>query len=186
MQASDSPSPDGRSHQEPHTARPTYAPMSRVQRLLAALAMLAFGLPSVTIALLGGDVWPFLDYRMYAEAKWSPEVDWLDIVGRTEDGRLLRLDDENYIVPFSRSELLRALYTLDVLGEVDPAPVRRALRGLLAAYEERRLSGEHNGPRLRALEVYRVRWTAQPGTGNYASPASRLRLQAVSLPMAPP
>ena len=90
--------------------------MSLSQRLAAYLAMLAFGLPSVMIALLGGQAWPFLDYRMYAEAKRSPEVDWLQLVGRTEDGREFHLDHEQYIVPFTPSELLRALEALDVYG----------------------------------------------------------------------
>lgn len=159
--------------------------VSLAQRLSAYLAMLAFGLPSVVIALVGGEVWPFLDYRMYAEAKPSPEVDWLDLVGRTEDGGIFPLDAERYIVPFARSELLRALYSLDILGEVDPAPARRALEGLLIAYEGQRRTGEHDGPRLISLEVHRVRWTARPGASNYATPDSRILLQSVPLPKAP-
>jgi hypothetical protein len=158
--------------------------MSLAQRASAYLALLAFGLPSVFVALVGGEVWPFLDYRMYAEAKPTPEVDWLDLVGRTETGRAFPLHDERYIVPFAFSELLRALYSLDVLGEVQAAPARRALVGLLVAYEEGRQVGEHDGPRLVSLEVYRVRWTARPGASNYASPDSRTLLQVVSLPKA--
>ena len=111
--------------------KPDGRPMRRRQRWAAYAAMLAFGLPSVLVALVGGEAWPFLDYRMYAESKPTAEVDWLELVGRTPDGTALRLDDEAYIVPFAYSELLRALYTLDVLGEVDPAPARRALAGLL-------------------------------------------------------
>jgi hypothetical protein len=125
--------------------------------------MLMFGLPSLLIALVGGEFWPFLDYRMYAEAKPSPEVDWLALVGRTADGEVFPLADERYIVPFGPTEVLRALYTLDVLGERDPTPARRALAGLLTAYEERRRTGEHDGPKLRAVEVYRVQWRPQPG-----------------------
>ncbi len=156
--------------------------MSPFQWIAAYLAILAFGVPSVIIALAGGEAWPFLDYRMYAEAKLTPEVDWLDLVGRTEDGRLFRLDDEQYIVPFTYSELLRALYSLDVFGEVDASPARRALMGLLVAYEMQRRAGEHDGPPLRALEVYRVGWMAQPGADNYVTPNFRTLLRSVSLP----
>jgi hypothetical protein len=155
--------------------------MSLPQRIAAYLAILAFGAPSVIIALVGGEVWPFLDYRMYAEAKLTPEVDWLELVGRTADGRIFPLDDEQYIVPFTYSELLRALDALDVAGEIDPSPARRALRGLLNAYEMQRRAGEHDGPPLAALEVYQVNWMARPGADNYATPASRTLLQSAAL-----
>lgn len=161
-------------------------PISRRQRLAAYAAVLVLGVPSVLIALVGGEVWPFLDYRMYAESKPTPEVDWLELVGRTPDGAAVRLDDEAYIVPFTYSELLRSLYTLDVLGEVDPAPARRALAGLLEAYETQRRSNGHNGPRLNRLEVYRVRWTAQPAAANFDSPDSRTLLLSVSPPATNP
>ena len=159
-------------------------PLTRRQRLAAYVAVLAFGLPSVLVALAGGEVWPFLDYRMYADSKPTPEVDWLELTGRTPDGVALRLDDEAYIVPFSYSEILRSLYSLDVLGESDPTPARRALAGLLDAYETQRRLGEHDGPPLDRIEVHRVRWTGQPGAANYDSPDSRTLLQSVSLPAA--
>ena len=157
-------------------------PMRRRQRLAAYVAMLAFGLPSVLVALVGGEAWPFLDYRMYADSKPTLEVDWLELVGRTLDGTVLRLDKEAYIVPFAYSELLRSLYSLDVLGELDPTPARRALTGLLDAYETQRRLGEHDGPPLDRIELYRVRWTAQPGAANFNEPDSRTLLQSVSLP----
>ena len=151
------------------------------QRLAAYAAMLAFGLPSVLVALVGGEAWPYLDYRMYADSQSTPEVDWLELVGRAPDGTALWLDNEAYIVPFAYSELLRSLYALDVLGEVDPTPARRALVGLLDAYETQRRLGEHDGPPLDRVEVYRVRWTAQPGAANFNDPDSRTLLQSVSL-----
>ena len=145
--------------------------------------MLAFGLPSVLVALVGGEAWPFLDYSMYADSKPTPAVDWLELVGYGPDGTALRLDNDAYIVPFAYSELLRSLYALDVLGEVDPTPARRALTGLLDAYETQRYLGEHAGPPLDRMEVYRVRWTAQPGAANFDQPDSRTLLQSVSLPV---
>ena len=158
--------------------------MPRRQRLAAYAAMLLFGLPSVVIAVAGGEVWPFLDYRMYADSKPSPGVDWLELVGRTTDGTALPLDDEALIVPFAYSELLRSLYSLDVLGEVDPIPARRALVGLLGTYETRRRLGEHDGPPLESVEVYRLRWVPKPGAANFNQPASRTLLQSVDLPAA--
>ena len=155
--------------------------MHRRQRLAAYVAMLAFGLPSLLVALAGGEAWPFLDYRMYADSKPTAEVDWLELVGRTPDGTALSLDNEAYIVPFAYSELLRSLYSLDVLGESDPIAARHALAGLLKAYETQRRLGEHGGPPLERVEVYRVRWTALPGAANYDSPDSRTLLQSVSL-----
>ena len=154
------------------------------QRMVAYAAMLVFGVPSVLVALFGGEVWPFLDYRMYAESKPTPEVDWLELVGRTPDGAAVRLDNEAYIVPFTYSELLRSLYTLHVLDEVDPAPARSALAGLLEAYETQRRFNGHDGPRLNRIEVYRVRWSAQPSAANFDNPDSRTLLLSVSLPAA--
>jgi hypothetical protein len=83
--------------------------MSWMQRISAYAAILAFGVHSVLMALLGNEIWPFLDYRMYTEAKFMPESDWLALVGRTDNGAPFPLDDEQYIVPFAPSELLRAL-----------------------------------------------------------------------------
>lgn len=160
--------------------------MSRRQRLAAYLAMVVFGGPSLVIALLGGEVWPFLDYRMYAEAKLAPEVDWLELVGHTADGWVIPLVDDQYIVPFGYSELLRALDTLEVQRHDQALPARRALAGLLRAYEALRQAGEHDGPPLVALEVYRVRWTALPGATNYATPEARTSLQFVPLSEAQP
>ena len=154
------------------------------QRMVAYAAMLVFGAPSVLVALVGGEVWPFLDYRMYAQSKPTPEVDWLELVGRSPDGASVRLDNEAYIVPFTYSELLRSLYTLDVLGEVDPTPARRALAGLLEAYETQRRFDGHHGLRLNRIEVYRVRWTAQPSAANFDNPDSRTLLLSVSPPAA--
>ena len=152
------------------------------RRLAAYVAMLLFGLPSVVIAVAGGEVWPFLDYRMYADSKPAADVDWLELVGRRADGTVLRLDDEAFIVPFTYSELLRSLYSLDVLGQLDPSPARRALAGLLHAYETRRRLGEHEGPHLERLEVYRLRWVPKPGAANFNEPASRTLVQSVVLP----
>lgn len=42
--------------------------------------------------------------------------------GRTDNGAPFPLDNEQYIVPFSPSELLRALDALDIVGETDTAP----------------------------------------------------------------
>ena len=156
--------------------------MRRRQRLAAYAAMVVFGAPSVVIAIAGGEAWPFLDYRMYADSKPTAEVDWLELVGRTPDGTALKLDDEAYIVPFAYSELLRSLYSLDVLGEVDANPARRALAGLLKAYESRRRLGFHNGALLDRVEVYRLRWTPEPGAANFSEPDSRTLLQSVALP----
>ena len=163
-----------------------YSSMSRCQHLAAYLAMVAFGVPSLVIALLGGAVWPFLDYRMYAEAKLTPDVDWLELVGHTTDGRAIPLSDDAYIVPFDSSELLRTLETLGIQQQDQALPARRALAGLLRAYEALRRAGEHDGPPLIALEVYRVRWTALPGASNYATPESRTSLQLVPLSEAQP
>lgn len=155
--------------------------MGRRQRLAAYAAMLVFGVPSVVIALVGGEVWPFLDYRMYADSKPTSEVDWLELVGRAADGTALRLDNEAYIVPFTYSELLRSLEHLGMQGEADPRPARRALVGLLKAYETQRRLGEHDGPVLDRVEVYRLRWTAQPGAANFHKPDSRTLLESVAL-----
>ena len=167
--------------------------MSLAQRLAAYAAILAFGLPSALVAVLGGEAWPFLDYRMYAEAKRTPEVDWLALFGRTADGVAFPLDDESYITPFAYSELLRALenlalesLALESLKNRDATAVRRALQGLFAAYEQNRLASEHDGPRLAALEVYRVRWRARPGGAKDAIPDSQDLLLAVDLPAATP
>lgn len=158
-------------------------PLSRCQYAAAWIAIVVIGLPTVMMTLIGGEAWPFLDYRMYAAAKPSPVVDWLTLVGRTKSGEAFALDHEPYIVPFALSELLQALEGLDIHGEVDATPARRALEGLLTAYEARRQAGEHNGPELVALDAYHVSWVAQTGAANYATPDTHTLLQSVRLPV---
>ena len=155
--------------------------MGRLQRLVAYVAMLVFGVPSLLVALVGGEAWPFLDYRMYADSKPTAEVDWLELVGRTPEGTALRLDNEAYIVPFAYSELLRSLERLGVHGEPDSRPARLALAGLIGAYESQRRLGEHDGPLLDRVEVYRLTWTPQPGAANFVKPESRTLLESVAL-----
>jgi hypothetical protein len=156
--------------------------MTLSQRFTAYLAMLALGLPTVLIALVGGESWPFLDYRMYAEAKLTPDIDWLEVKGRTTAGEEISLHHESYLTPFDPADFLMALYSLDILGETDPAPARRALREVFNIYEARRREREHNGPALTALTVYRVRWSAPPGVATRPSPDERYPLLSVWAP----
>ncbi len=156
--------------------------MSCAQRAAAYLAILAFGVPSVLVALIGGEAWPFLDYRMYADVKPTSEVEWLALVGRTANDAPFPLDNELYITPFAPSELLRALYSLDILGETNTAPARRALQGLLAAYNRGRRTGEHNGPPLIALEVYRLQWDDRLRSSSETTPDTQTLIQTIRLP----
>lgn len=71
---------------------------------------------------------------------------------------------------------------LDICGETDTAPARQALPGLLAAYEQNRLAGEHHGPRLISLEVYSTYGHARSDASDEAVPNSQELLQAVALP----
>ncbi len=142
--------------------------------------MLLFGLPSVLIALAGGEVWPFLDYRMYAETKVSPTIEWLELIGQTQGETQFPLTDARYFAPFEPSDLLTALYTVEGLHQTASTRAQGVLRDLLAVYEKRRHAGKHTGPALKSLDVYRIQWTAQPGLPNYHQPDSQTLLHSVS------
>jgi hypothetical protein len=159
--------------------------MTLSQCFAAYLAMLALGLPTVLIALVGGESWPFLDYRMYAEAKLTSDIDWLELKGRTAEGTEISLHHRSYLMPFDPADFLMALYSLGILGETDLTPARRALREVLTAYEVRRREREHDGPALTALTVYRVRWSAPPAAATRPSPDLRYPLLSVFAPSAP-
>jgi len=89
------------------------------------------------------------------------------------------------IEPFDQCRLATAL------ARTYNNPSRRALTDamlsdVLTRYEQRREAGEHDGPRIIAVRLYRMRWRLDPEARNVDTPDERQPLRAVSISSRPP
>jgi hypothetical protein len=137
--------------------------MTRSRRLLAYLIIVGvIGGSGFDIAL-GREDWPFSHYPMYSgvERQWT-KTTWraYGVTGRSE----VPLIHYEQIAPFDRARLASALAKLSLFRE--QTRLRRAMSDCLRRYEERRRHGDHDGPALDGIRVYRVTWRLQPWAQN--------------------
>jgi hypothetical protein len=143
--------------------------MTRSRRLIAyAIIAVIIGASGFDIAL-GREDWPFSHYPMYS----SVERDWTKTTWRAygvvNDGRdELPLIYDETIAPFDRARLASALFKLSLFK--DRGRLRQALLDCLRRYEERRERGDHQGPALDGIRVYRVTWKLEPWARNADTP----------------
>lgn len=139
---------------------PVPAPGRR--RLVAAIAF------AITAGSLGEIIldppyrrehWPFSQYQMYSEMpKQVLEARRLFGVVSGPSGEEIALCDKPYVDPFDHSRLWFSWNRMDGSRERERLlPI--ALRDCLERYESRRAQGLHDGPRLDAVRLYRLRWT---------------------------
>jgi hypothetical protein len=118
--------------------------------------------------------WPFSNYPMYSRLKRSSSLTAHLLYGVTDDAA--RSESAfmltRYTTPFERGRLNTALGDLDSAADRDQR-LTAALGDLLARYETRRRAGDHTGPPLRSLRLYRVTWALQPWAANVDQPTRR-------------
>ncbi len=146
---------------------------------------LVYGLVTVIVGghlydlVVDREHWPFSQYPMYAHAarEWSMLTPRLS--GVRPDGGEITLWQTRFLEPLDQSRLMQAVGT--ILQEPDGrVRATTALRDVLARYEQRRRTGEHDGPALAALRLYHERWVLELDAGNVDRPARRdLVLEAV-------
>ena len=115
--------------------------------------------------------WPFSPYPMYSYVMGE----------RVSVYRLMGVEDDGGEFPLLNSRYLRPLNWLGMAGalsRLDRKPDRERLLGealgdCLARYERRRVAGEHDGPPLRAIRLYRLSWTMNPSASNRDRPDRR-------------
>lgn len=153
--------------------------MTPVRRVLVGLGLL--GLVGLHLYELARDSehWPFCSYPMYSRLEEEPTVESQRLVGlHAETGAEIWLHGRKYTDPFDQSRLAEAF---GLIGSAGDSRERwdRALGDLLQRYEQRRLAGLHDGPKLRGMRVYHTRHALHPQAKNRAHPEFRqLRAEA--------
>jgi hypothetical protein len=144
--------------------------MTRGQLIVANCVVLALvGTQVVDIGLQRED-WPFSNYPMYS-GEQTDQLRWIRLYGVAQ-GREFPLTPERQLRPFDSVGVHHSLGQL-LAREDHAASTRRALQNLQELYERGRRAGEHDGPRIQALRLYRVIWRIEPGLTNRSRPEER-------------
>lgn len=145
--------------------------MSRLRMALVHYLLGFIVLGSVLSFATGLEIWPFTPYRMYATVRTEHTVGTIRLYGviaRSETE--FSLWDTRYTAP---AGAVIDQYSAD-LTAAGPA-----LQAALDRYEELRLAGQHDGPPLRGMRLYRVGWDLQADTANVEQPDRRELLAEV-------
>jgi hypothetical protein len=134
----------------------------------------------LTLGIVGGSAvdvvrdrehWPFSQYPMFSNIDHSHDHRTLRLHGVVRNSaREVPLTDFAYVEPFDQCRLSTALSRMSVDR---PADLAAAVEDVYARYERRRKAGDHDGPPLQAVRLYRLQWTLQPDAGNAMEPDAR-------------
>ena len=116
--------------------------------------------------------WPFSNYPMFSSVHRESSLSWLRLFGVTADEREIALLSYDDLWPLDQSRLPLGLRRI---SESDRGQRRleAAISDVLTRYNARRASGQIDGPALRAVRLYRVKWTLEPFAANLDNPDSR-------------
>jgi len=141
----------------PEALAPRPPPRSH-RRLVSALA---FGITAGSLAELALDPpykrehWPFSQYQMYSLLPGTTLSPRRVFGIEAASGREIPLWGGDFLRPFDHSRMWFSWDRLDASPERERL-LSIALRDCLQRYEARRARGEHEGPRLSGLRLYRV------------------------------
>lgn len=107
--------------------------------------------------------WPLLYYPMFSRLKdWSFGKNVLVGVPAGPGGGERTLLASRYLRPIGTRDFHRIVQEANRRTD-GPAFLEATLRDIHSRYEGRRLRGEHDGPPLKALRIYREEWRTAPG-----------------------
>ena len=130
-----------------------------------------------------GEHWPFSQYRMYSELPRRSPLTARRLFGVTADAaaREIPLDGAS-IRPFDSSRLGVSFDRLDSPAGRE-GQLEEALADCLRRYEQRRMRGQHHGPRLQAVRLYLLTWIVDDRATNRDSPSrERIAEARTSIP----
>jgi len=153
--------------------------------IYAALAVLVGGgLYAIAIdAPYAEEPWPFSAYPMYSELRRGRSLERHRLFGvtREEPAREMPLVDPTYLYPLEHSRFYFSLGRIERRQDGGRS-LEIAMRDALDRYEARRRAGDHDGPPLRGLRLYALRWQLEPYARNRDRPELRRLLFEVALP----
>ena len=148
--------------------------------ILLSTVSLLIVIGSLFSIIFDKEYWPFSPYPMFSDIRReASSVSTLQLYGVTQgephDEILISMDRKPYIKPFQGSVFMTALKRME--SEHNPKKSSRLLNeGLLDTlkrYEKHRLAGDHDGPPLQGLRLYRVKGYPEAGSGNVNRPDDR-------------
>jgi hypothetical protein len=159
--------------------------VSRAERLRATAVVAFLAAGSIAAIALHSDFWPFSHYPMYSRIA-TAEYERVVVVGITELGEV-DLAEGRYFRPFQPVRIQVAFERIDAWNralrrreveeglELAPPGMERwrlfsATRFLATRYESLRLSGEHDGPPIQGIRLYRRHWRLVSGAANRDTP----------------
>ena len=148
--------------------------MSRPRMLLAYAILAGIALGHVYEIVTGHEHWPFTHYGMFS-SKAGEVAENYHLVGiPVKAGQPevpIRPEYFPALPPYRVARLLDKHAGRQSAGtEQDKARVRLMVRQYLDGYERHRLAGDHAGPPLKGMRLYRHRWTVDPSLHNRDEP----------------
>jgi glucosyl-dolichyl phosphate glucuronosyltransferase len=141
------------------------------ERAYALIAFLVGG--SAYDILIDREHWPFSQYPMFSDIQTSREFTSLRLYGVISgSGSEIPLLDSALIGPMDQCRLSTALSWISRTPDADQR-LADVLRTTYDRYERRRLSGEHDGPPLDSIRLYRNYWTLQTDASPHDRPDMR-------------
>ena len=125
--------------------------------------------------------WPFSAYPMYSELRRGRSLERHRLFGVTRDEppREIPLVDPSYLYPLEHSRFYFTLGRLERRRDGGRA-LETAMSDTLDRYEARRRAGLHDGPPLRGVRLYALRWVLDPFARNRDAPELRRLLVEVA------
>lgn len=117
--------------------------------------------------------WPFSPYQMWSIASTSWDLTQYELRGVTDEREPREIDlyESQYLYPLP-SRFMN-LHLIEAAKDARKGKFTRqeaVTRNTLAHYEKRRKAGEHNGPPLKAIRLYRFDWKMDRDATNARKP----------------
>ncbi|MGB7157711.1 MAG: hypothetical protein WBD40_06570, partial [Tepidisphaeraceae bacterium] len=135
--------------------------MSRFRMLLVSGLVLFIVAGHLFDAWRQHDHWPFACYPMFARINKPEPFTSEELWGVTADGTEIPITSKMTGIMGTnrvRPSLMRLYILSNRRNSSDPQAAGKALVGLLNDYEKRRERKEHEGPPLRGMKFYQLRW----------------------------
>lgn len=137
-------------------------------KIVANSLIFLLAVPTLYCSVREIRIWPFAPFDMYS-LTLTPLVTQYYLEGEAPDGRHLSLSSGTYLHPFGNRELIFKIFP-PLLGRGSEAELENRIRLLARHYEERRIRGEHKGPPLVAIRLFRVTWEVEEDAINLKEP----------------
>lgn len=107
--------------------------------------------------------WPLSTFPMFSKQRPVTSGESYSFVGVTPAGEEVRLDRSAFWQPVPVTTLRVAIGEMERAGPTGERALEDLLDLLKGRYRRARSAGEHAGPAIAALRVYRVRWDWSEG-----------------------